>query len=148
MTPEMQMLLQRIDALHLTMIEMRGALHETPTVSVVGGDGGVVDRELMANEIDPATADGKFVQSDGSVWGKNPSTGRLEQLQYGYITRQKDPAMYDRMAALMGPERLAAVLAQNGPRARYKVHPNTVLSSGDPNTINLAYVLNPIPGGA
>lgn len=98
-------------------------------------------------ELPAPTTETEFgtIRADGSTWTKDNS-GKPMQLIYGYISERKDPAMFARMAALMGEDRLRNTLAQNGALARYKTHPNAVLFSGDPNALNLSYIVsNPLP---
>jgi len=90
-------------------------------------------RELTAAEIDPATADGVQVQRDGSAWGtskgENGPAGALVQEMYGYISKEKDPAMWGRMVVSFGGDEvfLRQCLDVNGKLARYKMHPNVAL---------------------
>ena len=119
---------------------------------ITGTTGTIPDYELPeipASSIDPATADGKTVQKDGSVWwtstGEYGPAGSIHQEMYGYISKAKAPAMWDRMVKALGEERLVASLSLGGPWARYKTNPDTILLTGMGDALNLSFLLsNPI----
>lgn len=104
--------------------------------------------ELTAAQIDPATMDGVTIQRDGSTWTLDATRGNAPLgLIYGYISPAKDAALWGRMVAVMGDEaRLTAILAGNGPLARYKLHPAAVVHQGGNSFFLLSHLLsNPLP---
>ncbi len=106
--------------------------------------------EMSSQEINPSLADGVNVFKDGSTWivsmGEAGPVGTLRQVVYGYISERKNPAMWGRMVALLGEERLRETLAVHGPFARYKTNPDAVLLAGDPNAVTLGMMLSqPLP---
>lgn len=101
--------------------------------------------EIPASQV--TAFDGVTIQVDGSVWtyaldGKTPLG-----LIYGYISKAKNPPMWERMATVLGGEdRLQAIIDQNGHWARYKAHPEAVLHQGANSLMLLSMVLsNPLP---
>lgn len=93
-------------------------------------------RELMASEIDPTTIDGEFVQIDGSTWVYDQ--GRPVCRIYGYISKEKDPAMWDRMVSAVGSEERLVELLGHSPYTRYANKPDSfLLTTAGPERLNL-----------
>lgn len=102
--------------------------------------------ELSASEVSRDTMDNQTIQRDGSTWWLDNS-GQPIGMVYGYISKAKNPAMWDRMVGVMKDEiRLQDILDGNGKLARYKVHPEAVLYQGANSFFLLSQLLaNPLP---
>lgn len=96
-------------------------------------------RSLMLAEIDPRTIDGETIQIDGSTWTYDQ--GVPKGVIYGYISPEKDPALWDQLvAAFNGDE--AHLVASLGiafePYLRFKVDPDAYLrTTKGPELLNL-----------
>lgn len=120
--------------------KLDAVLAKLPQASVIDHSGEPYHhRQLMLAEIDPATIDGVTVQKDGSTWVMDD--GVPKGLIYGYISPEKDPAMWDRLVTAFGgnEEHLVATLGiAFEPYLRFKVDPDAYLrTTKGPELLNL-----------
>lgn len=113
--------------------------------------------EIPSSRIPWEKCDGVTILADGSTWttwnsplwvpnseGKKVKIGLI----YGYISKAKDPAQWDRMVSAFGGDeaRLQSIIDGNGKLARYKTKPDAVLFQGDNSFFLLSSLLsNPMP---
>lgn len=142
MTPEQQVLNAKLDDIYAVVL----AIAQKPASATAPAEHATLASPWETPElpVSMVKVDGRTVNADGSTWTLDNS-GQPMQLIYGYISQAKNPAMFDRMVRIMGEERLANTLGTDR-LVRYKTNPDAVLLSGDPNAVNLSYVLSgPLP---
>jgi hypothetical protein len=93
------------------------------------------------------TVDGKTINRDGSVWAVDDGRwsgqkGAPKQIRYGYHSEAKDPAMWAKIKAVLGPEGFARWDKRRDPWDLYVFDPHEYLDSGVANMITLSGMLN------
>ncbi|MDQ5980473.1 MAG: hypothetical protein QG602_3450 [Verrucomicrobiota bacterium] len=103
--------------------------------------------ETPVLDVSQVVPDGKTVNRDGSVWAVDDGRwsgkkGAPVMVSYGYHSEAKDPALWAKIKATLGPEAFARWEKRRDPWALYKVDLREYLSSGAENMITLSYFLN------
>lgn len=91
--------------------------------------------------------DGKTINRDGSVWDVDDGRwsgqkGKPKRTRYGYHSEAKDPVLWAKIKATLGPEAFARWDKRRDPWALYVFDPHEYLDSGVANMVTLSMMLN------
>lgn len=98
-------------------------------------------------DVSQVVVDGKTINRDGSVWDVDDGRwsgqkGKPRPIRYGYHSEAKDPVLWAKIKATLGPEAFARWEKRRDPWALYVFDPHEYLDSGVANMITLSQMLN------
>jgi hypothetical protein len=129
-----------IDAVAIVSAKLDSAAAVVPAASRPAYETPVLD-------VSQVVVDGKTINRDGSVWDVDDGRwsgqkGVPKMVRYGYHSEAKDPVLWAKIKATLGPEAFARWDKRRDPWALYVFDPREYLDSGVANMITLSQLLN------